>query len=278
MVWVIIAVSVFLSVYPSPSQHEMHSVRVSNTKAVSPCRWWQLCCMWFWVSLQYRYLSTAQTNPFRPTTSHCATDSRSVRFNVQIFSRSVLAVEPCTDFTQWRRHTAALQKPSLSGADIQRPCGRLHSVAQTHSSPAQNFTQWRRHTAALHKTSLSGAYTQRPCTKLHSVAQTQSSPAQNFTQWRRHRAALHKTSLSGADTHRPCTDATQWRKHTTLCEYRNETDGKGRCADHSAPRGRDLGTVTCRDLPNTNGVTNPEPRDQETVTIFIFRCEFTLGC
>ena len=205
MVWVIIAVSVFLSVYPSPSQHEMHSVRVSNTKAVSPCRWWQLCCMWFWVSLQYRYLSTAQTNPFRPTTSHCATDSRSVRFNVQIFSRSVLAVEPCTDFTQWRRHTAALQKPSLSGADIQRPCGRLHSVAQTHSSPAQNFTQWRRHTAALHKTSLSGADTQQPCTKLHSVAHTHSGPAQNFTQWRRHRAALHKTSLSGADTEQPCT-------------------------------------------------------------------------
>jgi hypothetical protein len=42
----------------------------------------------FGLRRQHHYLSTVQVNPFRPDQSHSATDIRSFRFIVKIFSRS----------------------------------------------------------------------------------------------------------------------------------------------------------------------------------------------
>jgi hypothetical protein len=53
-----------------------------------------LCCICFWFSWWYHCLLIAQTNRFRPSPSHSATDSQSYWFNVKIFSWSTLAWGP----------------------------------------------------------------------------------------------------------------------------------------------------------------------------------------
>lgn len=50
-----------------------------------------MCCICCCVSQYYNYQPTAQINPFRPSTSHSATDRQSCRFSVKIFSLFAIA-------------------------------------------------------------------------------------------------------------------------------------------------------------------------------------------
>ena len=83
--------------FSSVNEREVKSVQITGARP-SGRGPGPYCCRCFCLSLYYHYLSTVQSNHFRPSQSHSATESQLFRFSVKIFSRSALAGGPEKNF------------------------------------------------------------------------------------------------------------------------------------------------------------------------------------